>query len=81
MHSVSIDLVVDDPQALLKVARERAAEEGLTEEEAEELLLEDGEPNVSGCLTMLLDPGSLPGCSLLNSSVEYYDTPKAGCVL
>lgn len=61
----SIALQIDDPERLRKAAEDRAVEDGLTVEswrETRKGSMDD--------LVMLLDPGSIPGCSVHNSSAE-----------
>lgn len=71
LYEFSMYLDVHDPESLLKAARERADEEGYGNEELEQdLHNEDGSIDISACLTILLDPGSLPGCDILNSVAE-----------
>jgi hypothetical protein len=60
-----MDLDVHDEQELFEAARKHARErEGMGYEEAEELLRPSGEIDRSACLIMLIDPGTLPGCSI-----------------
>lgn len=71
IYSVTINLNVQDERELHSAAVVRALEENHTEDSARELLsYEDGSPNVFNCLVMLLDPGQLAGCSILNSNAD-----------
>lgn len=69
-YSFSMDLQVDDPQQLYDAAMERAIEDGLDEDGARTLLGSREEPQIEDCLTMLLDPGRLRGCSIDGSGTE-----------
>jgi hypothetical protein len=66
----SIDLDVYDPQLLWDTATQRALDDGYPPDD--DVLGTRNEPDVRGCLTMLLDPGSLPGCSINDSDVEVH---------
>lgn len=60
-----IALRIDDPELLRKAAEDRAVEDGLTVEswrETRKSSLDD--------LVMVLDPGSIPGCSIHGSGAE-----------
>jgi hypothetical protein len=71
MRTFSIDLEVKDEQQLYRAACRRAYSENRdTEEQAREYLMRDGEIDVSACLMMLLDPGSLEGCEIEQSYVS-----------
>jgi hypothetical protein len=65
-----LDLRVFDKRQLHQAALERALEEGLGGETPEELLGTADEPDIGACLTMLLDPGSMSGCSIGGSETE-----------
>jgi hypothetical protein len=60
---------IDDPKALVQAARERAVQEGLTPtmETAREFV-RDGA--VFDAVIILMDPGTLPGCTIHSSEVE-----------
>jgi len=70
-YSVTIELKVHDKEELFEAAKQRSAAEGQTEEVTLSLLRdENGEVSVTDCLVMLLDPGSLPGVTILQSRAE-----------
>jgi hypothetical protein len=70
-YCVTIELTLDDTGQLFEAAQERAEQEGNTRREALSLLRDaGGSVSVENCLIMLLDPGSLPGVTLLHSSAE-----------
>lgn len=61
----SLYLKVFDPEQLRQAA--------LAHEDAYpdvDFLDDDGNVDVSACLRMLLDPGSLPGCDIFDSAAE-----------
>jgi len=62
-------LTVDDASALQAAAAARAVEDGAfaTEQEYRE---EYGEDDIAAHLRMLLDPGTLAGCSIIDSTAE-----------
>ena len=64
LFEFSICLEVYDPKQLLA--------EALAHDDAdpENLQDEDGTVNIRACLITLLDPGSLPGCSIIDSTAE-----------
>lgn len=73
-HCFHLYLKVVDAQELRTAAIERAIEEGLSFEEASaESTIEDGGVDVNWCLVMLLDPGTLAGCSILDSGATSDD--------
>ena len=61
---------IDYAQLLLKSARERMFDDGLSEDDAETLRDARGNIDVAACLRLLLDPGALAGTSVLYSCVE-----------
>lgn len=63
MITVTIYLEVTDAATFRQAAREQAALEGDTDFDAE---------NLAHCAQMLLDPGSLPGARIIESSAEDY---------
>jgi hypothetical protein len=66
-YIVTIALDVWDKKLLYKAAKARAIAEG----GGQELLkYAGGGINIEACLIMLLDPGSLDGCSIDNTIVE-----------
>lgn len=66
-YEFSLYLSVDDKAQLLAAARAHDDAEGMEEKD---FLNDDGSVDVSACLRMLLDPGSLPGCNIFDSNVE-----------
>lgn len=68
-HQVQIDVRVHSLDTLYRAARERAKEENLSPELADEVLLSDGKPNPEACLIMMLDPGTLEGCEIHETDV------------
>jgi len=70
-HTICIDVKVHDITKLYDAACLRYREEN-TEADRDEVcdMLGDGPPgyvDVTACLIMLLDPGTLPGCAILES--------------
>jgi hypothetical protein len=71
-YCFELNFRVFSAETLAQAAAERARDEGLSEEEWAAMRTRDGE--VDSDLTMLLDPGSLPGCEILDSNVEFQET-------
>ena len=69
-YTFTLDLCVFDPAHLHAAAVRRALEDGLTDEEVFEIIGHHSAPSIEGCISMLLDPGSLPGCNIDSSSAE-----------
>ena len=70
-YCVTIELRLDDTGQLFEAAQERAEQEGNTRCEALALLRDaEGAVSIENCLIMLLDPGSLPGVGILQSTAE-----------
>jgi hypothetical protein len=67
-YRVTIELTVDGIAELFEAATERATAEGIHNHA--ELLTNDNDVDISACLVMLLDPGTLPGCSIRDTSVD-----------
>ncbi len=65
-----LQLTVNDPKALVEAARAHPDALGI---ETEDFYQDDGEVDTAFCLAMLLDPGTLPGCSIHQHYVE--ETP------
>ena len=74
MYEVSMSVnVVNESDLLDSAIRTLVKSDGLTEEQAKELLIEDGEIDVSNCLKAVVDPGvSWPGTSIIETSAEAY---------
>lgn len=71
MTTVCIDLDVHDPEALYQQAFRHATEvDKLSPAQADEMLKPDGRISVSDCLVMVFDPGSLPGVSINQTTVD-----------
>lgn len=66
----TLELRCYDPDELFDAALRRLIEDGVDEEDAKNTLKPDGEIDVCACAQMILDPGSLDGCSIHNSSCE-----------
>lgn len=70
-YEVSIWLTVNDEQALFDTALAHMIDEcRYSDAEARTLLASDDEIDVSTCLRMLIDPGSLDGCDIMDSGAE-----------
>ncbi len=69
-YTFSLELRVDDPEQLRVAAEERAVEGGQTPEEWRELRADSLDP-IQADIMMLLDPGTLPGCSIHESEVGH----------
>ena len=71
-YDVTISLKVFDPRALhnAAVAAYLDANPNAEPAEYEDFLGGRANPNISGCLRHLLDPGSLEGCEIEDSSAE-----------
>jgi len=64
-YAVWVHVKVHDKEALFEGAMKHAQEvDGLPGDEALELLKPDGEIDTGACLTMIVDPGSIPGCEI-----------------
>lgn len=64
-YEVWVHVRVHDKEALLEAAMKHAKEvDGLTHDDADSLLCPDGEIDQGACLTMIVDPGSIPGCEI-----------------
>ena len=70
-YAVTLYVSVHDDEELFKNASAKAAEEGMSAPEIEDMLKPDGEISVSKCLRTIFDPGMSPGgCQILDSSCE-----------
>jgi hypothetical protein len=70
-HEVSLFVDVHDAKALHANAMQIATsnETGMSVEQAEEMLGQQSEPDISACLRMVFDPGlSPPGTKILDSA-------------
>ena len=66
-YSFTLHLTVDDEFALLHAARAHPDAAGMA---TEEFYDDDGDIDIPTCLGMLLDPGTLPGCSIIKHHTE-----------
>lgn len=70
-HTVSLYVTVHDEQLLWDAARARYVDDAEDDGAAEIMLGTRDEPDVSGCLRMLADPGvSWPGTQIEDSSCD-----------
>lgn len=70
-YTFTLDLKVYDPVDLYQRAFTHAITvDKMTPEDAREQLLIAGSPDVEACISMILDPGSLSGCSIYGSSTS-----------
>lgn len=71
-YTVTIDLNVYDPEHLFRAALARALVEDPDAEALHQLRAGEGnrEVDISACLIMLLDPGTLPGVEIYQSTAE-----------
>lgn len=68
IYTFTMDVCVFGIDALFNAALRHAIDvDNLTASQACELLKPDGDIDVEACLVMLLDPGSLPGCQIIES--------------
>jgi hypothetical protein len=68
-HEFSLYVEITDAEQLYQAARAKCIEEGI--EDPDELLKPDGEEIDSArCIQMLVDPGTLPGCEIQDSTCE-----------
>lgn len=70
-YTLTMDIEVHDVPTLYAAAMRHAVHtDGLTQAEAEELLKPDGKTiDVPACLIMMIDPGSMLGCEIHETSV------------
>jgi hypothetical protein len=71
-YGVTLSVEVLNANALFEAAlKYHVQNDDVTETEARELLMSDGDINIQACLQMLLDPGVSPdGTSILGSTCE-----------
>lgn len=71
-YRFTAEIVVHDLQQLYDAALEHAQKvDGISCELATENLHdEDGEIDVASCISMIMDPGSIVGCDIRESSTE-----------
>jgi hypothetical protein len=67
-YEFSLWLRVLDPEKLLAAALAHPDAAGDTRDD---YLDEGGEIDTNACLVMLLDPGTLPGCEILDSGAHF----------
>lgn len=71
LHILTMEVVVFDRDALFAAAMKHAVEhDGLDPIEAKQLLVPGGEISPGGCLVMLLDPGHMSGCDIVETRCE-----------
>jgi len=71
IHILTMDIVVDDEAQLREAAYQQALKDGCDETYAAQYK----DPDVMGidnCLIMVIDPGSVPGCSIGGTEVEVH---------
>lgn len=68
--TVSIAVEVEDETLLYKAALKQAKKNSLSKSDYDKMRKEDVHGPVGTDLIMLLDPGSLPGCSIVQSEIE-----------
>lgn len=80
MYQFTLEMEVDNIHELwLAAFTHLVGVDGLDPEEAKELIgRESAEADLVACLISILDPGSLPGCSIYGSSAEILEVPH-GC--
>jgi len=66
----SLYVRVQDGAGLFQAALARAIEDGMAEESAREVLAPEQEIDIARCVQWLLDPGSMPGAEILDSTCE-----------
>jgi hypothetical protein len=66
----TLSLTVEQPEELLRAAMAHPHAEGMLRDE---FLNDDGTIDIESCLVMLLDPGHLPGCDIIDSSAEVFE--------
>lgn len=66
----SLYVRVQDGDKLFQAALARAIEDGMTEEDAREVLAPEQDIDMARCVQWLLDPGSMPGVEILDSACE-----------
>ncbi|ACD21598.1 hypothetical protein [Paraburkholderia phytofirmans] len=72
-YQVGIDVSVYDPETLFVAALDHAMRiDGLSKTAALEELKPGGEIDPRACLIMILDPGSVPGCGINESTAQEY---------
>jgi hypothetical protein len=71
-YQFTLDINVHDPEALYRKAVEACRADGLSGAFIDDMLLPGGEVQVKHCLAAILDPGTLPGCTIYGHEVEMY---------
>lgn len=72
-YTLTMDIEVHDVPSLYAAARDHATnKDGLSLRLTDELLRPAGEIDVAACLIMLIDPGSLAGGEINETSVEEF---------
>ena len=71
MYVLTMEVSVHDRDNLFEAAMKHAVEyDGLDPSEAKALLMPDGEISPGDCLLMLIDPGQLIGCDIIETRCE-----------
>lgn len=66
-YQFTLDVRVTDPEQLLAAARAHPDAAGMP---TEDFYCDDGEIDIDKCLIMVLDPGTLAGCTIYGSRAE-----------
>jgi hypothetical protein len=73
--TLTMEIMIHDVDRLWRDARECAEEWGFERSEYITLIGTEDDPDISGCIQMLCDPGIDPdGCEVENSYVEFAGT-------
>lgn len=77
-YAVTVAVHVHDPLELWKAARQHYRDENapraVEDHELDDYLGPESEPDVSACLREFIDPGSLAGSEIMDSSCEHEGT-------
>lgn len=68
IFTFEIEVDVYDREQLYDAARAQVIKGGIEPEQVDDYLKPQGEVDVPNCLVMLLDPGTVPGCSVQEST-------------
>ena len=72
-YNVTVGVRVDDKKQLHAAALKHLIEiDGMDEGDAKDMLKHQGrrELDIGACLQVIIDPGSIPGCDVIQSDVE-----------
>jgi len=70
-YQVTLEVRVTDPQELRRVAGRIYMDE-TNNEDPQPILGSYDEPNIDACLIQLLDPSTLPGAEIIETSTESF---------